>query len=137
MTVLLAVIAFARVTSFTDVKCVYRENPNDQPGKEDGMLHFDPIEKMMSFSSGNNVLVHIRYETVTKITYQPKSGKLMTVYFKDMQRRVALRAVPSRRRKSREHPGHRRVADRPTDSTPVSPAERIILRQRATLDFSP
>jgi len=85
LTALLAVLAFARVTSFTDVKCVYRENPNDQPGKEDGMLHFDPVEKIMSFSSGNKVLVNIRYEAVTKITFQKKSGQLMTVYFKDMR----------------------------------------------------
>jgi hypothetical protein len=85
MTVLLAAVAFARVTSFTDVKCVYRENPNDQPGKQDGMIHFDPVEKVLSFSSGNKVLVNIRYEAVTKITFQPKSGQLMTVYFKDMR----------------------------------------------------
>ncbi len=113
LSVLFAAIVFARVTSFTDVKCVYRENPNDQPGKADGMLHFDPTEKVMSFSSDNSVLVNIRYDRVTKITYQQKSGKLMTVYFKDTQGRVAFRAVPSRRRQSREYPGHRRVPDRP------------------------
>jgi hypothetical protein len=83
LTVFIAVAAFARVTSFKDVKCVYRENPKDDPGKADGMLHFDPTEKVMSFSSDNRVLVNIRYDGVTKITYQQKSGKLMTVYFTD------------------------------------------------------
>lgn len=72
----------AEITNFADVRHDYVPSESGKVEKPDGMLHMDTSEKILSFSSDNRVLIHIRYEKVREVVYEKGNDHLVTIYFR-------------------------------------------------------
>jgi hypothetical protein len=72
----------AEITNFADVRHDYVPSESGKVEKTDGMLHLDTAERIVSFSSDNRVLIHIRYEQVREVVYERGNDHLLTIYFR-------------------------------------------------------
>ena len=72
----------AEITNFADVRFEYVPSDSGKVDKMDGMLHMDTGEKVLSFSSDNRVLIHIRYEKIREIVYEKGNDHLLTIFYR-------------------------------------------------------
>ncbi len=77
-----AALLMAEITNFSDVRHDYVPSESGKVEKADGMFHMDPAEKILSFSSDNRVLIHIRYEQIREVVYERGNDHLLTIYFR-------------------------------------------------------